>query len=62
MFLAQRAAGTIVDEGGLFLLLSTAVLGSAWFAGTGSALAVTVLGAVLGSLVAGTARSPSVHA
>ena len=61
VFLAHRMAGTVVDEGGLFLLLSIAVLGSAWFAGTGSALSVTVLGAVLGSVVAGKADSPSVQ-
>ena len=61
VFLAHRMAGTVVDEGGLFLLLSIAVLGSAWFAGTGSALSVTVLGAVLGSLVAGRADSPAVQ-
>src|SRR5829696_9827839 len=54
VFLAHRAAGSVIDEGGLFLLLGIAVLGSAWFAGTGSALAVTVLGAVLGSVVAET--------
>ncbi len=61
VFLAHRAAGTVIDEGGLFLLLSVVVLGSAWFAGTGSALSVTVLGAVLGSLGAGNAGSPAVH-
>ena len=61
VFLAHRAAGTVIDDGGLFLLLSIAVLGSAWFAGTGSALSVTVLGAVLGSLAAGTGRSPAVE-
>jgi signal transduction histidine kinase len=61
VFLAHRAAGTVIDEGGLFLLLSVAVLGSAWFAGTGSALSVTVLGAVLGSLVSGNTGSPAVQ-
>ena len=61
VFLAQRAAGTVIDEGGLFLLLSIVVLGSAWFAGTGSALSVTVLGAVLGSLVAEPAGAPAVE-
>jgi signal transduction histidine kinase len=61
VFLAQRAAGTVIDEGGLFLLLSIVVLGSAWFAGTGSALSVTLLGAVLGSLVAETAGVPAVE-
>lgn len=49
VFLAYRSSGTIIDEGGLYLLLGIAVLGSAWFAGSGSALSVTVLGAVLGS-------------
>jgi signal transduction histidine kinase len=48
-FLASRTRPAVVDEGGLFLLLSITVLGAAWFAGSGSALAVTVLGAALGS-------------
>jgi len=61
VFTAHRAAGTVIDEGGLFLLLSIAVLGSAWFAGTVSALSVTVLGAVLGSRVAGSVSLPSVE-
>ncbi len=60
VFLAHRAADTVIDEGGLFLVLSIVVLGSAWFAGTGSALSVTVLGAVLGSLVAGQQGTPAV--
>ncbi len=53
VFLAYRSSGTVIDDGGLFLLLGIAVLGSAWFAGTGTALAVTVVGAVLGSVVSG---------
>jgi signal transduction histidine kinase len=57
VFLAYRVAGAFIDEGGLFLLLGIAVLGSAWFAGTGSALGVTVLGAVLGSFVPGSEGS-----
>lgn len=61
VFLAYRASGTVIDDGGLFLLLSIAVLGSAWFAGTGSALAVTVFGAILGSVVAGHIDSPAVQ-
>jgi signal transduction histidine kinase/CheY-like chemotaxis protein len=48
VFLAYRL-GNVIDEGGLFLLLGIAVLGSAWFAGSRSALSVTVLGAVMGS-------------
>jgi signal transduction histidine kinase len=42
----------VIDDGGLFLLLGLTVLGTAWFAGTGTALAVTVLGAVIGAGVA----------
>jgi signal transduction histidine kinase/CheY-like chemotaxis protein len=61
VFLAHRMAGTVVDEGGLFLLLSIAVLGSAWFAGSGSALSVTVLGAVLAAIVAGRENLPAVQ-
>lgn len=60
VFLAYRNSGHVIDDGGLFLLLSIAVLGSAWFAGTGTALSVTVLGAVLGSLAAGQAFDPAV--
>ncbi len=41
-----------MDDGGLFLLLSLTVLASAWFAGTVSALAVTVLGALIGAALA----------
>lgn len=51
VFLAYRSSGNIIDEGGLFLLLGIAVLGSAWFAGSRSALSVTVLGGVLGSFL-----------
>jgi len=48
-YLASRTSPAVIDEGGLFLLMSVTVLGAAWFAGTGSALAVTVLGAALGA-------------
>ena len=61
IFLAYRGSGTVIDEGSLFLLLSTAVLGTAWLAGTSSALAVTVTGAVLGSLLADPRLSPAVE-
>jgi signal transduction histidine kinase/CheY-like chemotaxis protein len=47
--LASRTTPSVVDEGGLFLLMSVTVLGAAWFAGTVSALSVTVLGAALGA-------------
>ena len=48
-FLASRTTPAIIDEGGVFLLFSITVIGAAWFAGTGSALSVTVLGAILGA-------------
>ena len=46
VFLLDRFFGTLIDDGSHFLLLGTAVMASAWFAGTGPALAATVLGAV----------------
>lgn len=49
VFLLPRSANGLIDDGSRFLLLSIAILGCAWFAGTGNALAATVLGAILGS-------------
>jgi signal transduction histidine kinase/CheY-like chemotaxis protein len=48
---AAAEATQVVDDGGLFLLLSLTVLATAWFAGTITALAVTLLGAVVGATV-----------
>lgn len=48
VFAIERSA-SVVDDGSLFLLLSTAVMATAWLAGTGPALAATVLGGVLGA-------------
>ncbi|HEX6975628.1 MAG TPA: hybrid sensor histidine kinase/response regulator [Vicinamibacterales bacterium] len=59
VFLIERAGGSAVDDGSQFLLLGTAVMASAWFAGTGPALAATVLGATLGALEAGDPRGTS---
>lgn len=50
VFIIDSLFNDIVDDGSLFLLLGTAVMASAWFAGTGPALAATILGAVLGAL------------
>lgn len=61
IFLAYQSPVSVIDEGSLFLLLSIAVLGTAWFAGTGSALAVTVVGAVAGSFLARPQLSPAVE-
>ncbi len=49
VFVAGRVGGSAIDGGSQFLLLGTAVMASAWFAGTGPALAATVLGALLGA-------------
>jgi signal transduction histidine kinase len=49
VFVVDAISGAPVDDAGKFLLLGIAVLASAWFAGTGPALAATVLGAVLGT-------------
>ena len=49
MFAIDRVAGATIDDGSKFLLMGTAVMASAWFAGTGPALAATVLGAALGA-------------
>lgn len=48
VFVIDRAFGSLVDQGSLFLILSTAVMATAWVAGTGPALAATVVGALLG--------------
>ena len=53
VFLIDRLGGAMVDDGSTFLLLGTAVMASAWFAGSGPALAATVVGAVLGATAMG---------
>src|ERR1051326_563467 len=53
VFLAYRNSGTLIDEGGLFLLFGIVVLFDAWFAGTSTALGATVMGAIFGSFAAG---------
>ena len=49
VFVVDYFFGTLIDDGSHFLLLGTAVMASAWFAGTGPALAATVAGAVVGA-------------
>ena len=49
VYLLDHYGRPLVDDGSHFLLLGTAVMASAWFAGTGPALAATVLGALLGA-------------
>jgi signal transduction histidine kinase len=53
VFLVEGLLGWPVDEPAKFILLGIAVMASAWFAGTGPALAATVLGSVLGAFEIG---------
>jgi signal transduction histidine kinase/CheY-like chemotaxis protein len=53
VFVADAVWQAPFDTASQFLLLGIAVLASAWFAGTGPALAATVLGAVLGAFDVG---------
>ena len=55
VFVVDRSSGSVIDDGSLFLLLATAVMASAWFAGTGPALAATVTGALVGAWQPGAA-------
>ena len=50
VFVLDALFDTVIDDGSHYLLLATAVMASAWFAGTGPALAATIAGAVLGAL------------
>jgi signal transduction histidine kinase/CheY-like chemotaxis protein len=59
VFLIDRLGGPAVDDASQFLLLGTAVTASAWFAGTGPALAAVVAGAVMGAVHAG--YDPDAH-
>ena len=49
VFAIDYLGGALVDDGGQFILLGTAVIAVAWVAGTGPALVATVLGAALGA-------------
>ena len=49
VYLAEHRLAALIDDGSHFLLLGTTVIASAWFGGTGPALASTVAGALLGA-------------
>jgi signal transduction histidine kinase/CheY-like chemotaxis protein len=49
VFLLDRTADLLIDDGSQLILFGTAVLATAWFAGTGPAIAATVLAAALGA-------------
>jgi signal transduction histidine kinase len=61
VFLLDWFAGTLLDNGSHFMLLATAIMAVAWLAGTGPALAATVISAVLGSLRATGGTSSHLH-
>ena len=49
VFILERAAPTLIDDGSHFILLGTAVGATAWVAGTGPALLATVLASLFGA-------------
>jgi signal transduction histidine kinase len=49
VFLLDRSADLLIDDGSQLILFGIAVLASAWFTGTGPAIAATVLAAALGA-------------
>jgi signal transduction histidine kinase/CheY-like chemotaxis protein len=49
VFLLDRFAGARLDNGSHFILLGTAIMAVAWFAGSGAALCATVVAAALGA-------------
>jgi signal transduction histidine kinase len=48
VFAVDYLGGSLLDDGGQYILLGTAVVAVAWLAGTGPALAATILAAALG--------------
>jgi signal transduction histidine kinase/CheY-like chemotaxis protein len=48
-FMLDRTADLLIDDGSQLILFGIAVLATAWFAGTGPAIAATVLAAALGA-------------
>jgi signal transduction histidine kinase len=62
VFAIDRVANDVIDDGSHFLLLGTAVMATAWGAGTGPALVAIVFGAVLGaSTASGSMAATSTH-
>ncbi|HJR61944.1 MAG TPA: hybrid sensor histidine kinase/response regulator [Vicinamibacterales bacterium] len=61
VFLVDRYAGTMIDDGSHFILLGTTVMAVAWLAGTGPALAAVVLAALLGTWQIGERRNDAAH-
>ena len=61
VFVLDRYAGPLLDDGSHFILLGTAVMAVAWLAGTGAALAATVFAAVLGTMPSSGVSDSPVH-
>jgi signal transduction histidine kinase len=61
VFAIDRLWNHVIDDGSQFLLLGTAVMATAWTAGTGPALAATVFGAVIGAFATGSTAAASMH-
>lgn len=59
VFALDRSSGPASGDGSHFLLLGIAVMSTAWLAGTGPALAATVLGAVMGARAGDAASIPA---
>ena len=57
----DHVGGALVDDGGQFILLGTAVMAVAWLAGTGPALVATVLAATLGAVRLAGAAGNAAH-
>jgi signal transduction histidine kinase/CheY-like chemotaxis protein len=49
VFLLDRSADLLIDDGSQLILFGIAVLATAWFAGTGPAIAAVILAAALGT-------------
>ena len=62
VFVLDRMFDALIDDGSLFLLLSTAVMATAWVAGTGPALAATVGGALIAAAWSTIPNASSTHA
>lgn len=62
VFVLDRVFDALIDDGSLFLLLSTAVMATAWVAGAGPALAATVGGALIAGAWSTVPNAPSMLA
>jgi signal transduction histidine kinase/CheY-like chemotaxis protein len=52
IFLVDQSAGALIDDGSQLILMGIGVLATAWFAGTGPALAATLFASLMGAMAA----------